>query len=128
MEARTLAALLYYTNKTVSPLEHPEDFAHCLTKSGEVNWGVFAVMGGSEGSGQAAFVGYHRKVDRVIQFSGIDDGVVYDLNAGVCRSETLLASPPRAPQVGGRSLSHCRIIICIFLSASDRLGAVLAEI
>ena len=41
-----------------------------------------AVAGGSEGSGQAAFTGYHHSVDRVLMFSGMVDAIEYDLRAG----------------------------------------------
>jgi len=44
-----------------------EQWLNCLQLTGgeyEVNWSKIAAMGGSEGSGQAAFVGYAHKIDR----------------------------------------------------------------
>ena len=62
----------------------PERWAECLNTDNTPKWESIAVMGGSEGAGQAAYVGYRRKVDRVMQFSGIDDAVNYNLAAGNC--------------------------------------------
>lgn len=86
VENRTLKALLYLANKTGTPPPReagdPGRWARCLERDDTVKWPALAVFGGSEGSGMAAFAGYHRPVQRVMQFSGIDDGVVYDLNKG----------------------------------------------
>jgi len=89
VDTRTLYMLKYLAGlEDTKPPESAggtEQWLNCLQLTGgeyEVNWSKIAAMGGSEGSGQAAFVGYAHKIDRVMMFSGIVDAIEYDLKAG----------------------------------------------